>query len=157
MICCFARPSMELQVTHSVLSSNTLVGRAMHCYAFRRLCLQGLSVKVLNCLAKVQYTSRRSCSRSSCRSASSCLYPTRTRKTSNAVAACGCYTIPAGCQREYLERGNALCRLVAARLANCGNWCIVAPVRQFSILGAAVRAPGARTQGLVRVVYISKP
>jgi len=28
--------------------------------------------------------------------------------------------------------------------------CIVAPVRQFSILGA-------RTQGLVRVVYISKP
>ena len=34
---------------------------------------------------------------------------------------------------------------------------IVAPVRQFSILGAAVRALGARTQGLVRVVYISKP
>ncbi len=35
----------------------------------------------------------------------------------------------------------------------CNLHCIVAPVRQFSILGAA----GARTQGLVRVVYISKP
>ena len=32
--------------------------------------------------------------------------------------------------------------------------CIVAPVRQFSILNAAVRAPDG---GLVRVVYISKP
>ena len=33
-------PSMGMLITHSVFSSNTLVGRAMHCYVFRRLCLQ---------------------------------------------------------------------------------------------------------------------
>lgn len=30
MMCCFARPSME--IAHSVLSGSTLVGRAMQCY-----------------------------------------------------------------------------------------------------------------------------
>ena len=41
-VCSFARPSRETPVTHSVLSSSTLVGRAMHCYALWRLCLQCL-------------------------------------------------------------------------------------------------------------------
>ena len=29
-----------------------------------------------------------------------------------------------GCQRECLEREKAVCRLVAARLATCVNWCV---------------------------------
>ena len=40
MLCCSA--SMETQITYSMLSSDRLVGRATHCYAFRRPCLQGL-------------------------------------------------------------------------------------------------------------------
>jgi len=46
---------METQIIHSMLSSDTLVGRAMHCYAFRRLCLQGAD---RSSAARLQYTSR---------------------------------------------------------------------------------------------------
>ncbi len=74
-------------------------------------------------VARMQYTSRvsrRSYSRSPCSSGSICLNPTRTRKTSR----CCCCSLQvlechsSGCQREWLEGENALCRLVAAS----GNW-----------------------------------
>ena len=47
----------------------------------------------------------------------------RGRRRAVRVAACGYGSVPAGCQRECLERENALCRLVASLAATCGNWC----------------------------------
>jgi len=100
--------------------------------------------------ARMLYTSRvsrRSCSRASCSSASICLYPTRTRKTPR----CDCCSLrvlechSSGCQRECLERENALCRLVAARLATYGNGMgvprIFSPLILSGSLGDALHNP----------------
>jgi len=58
MICCFARPSMEMQITHSVLSSSTLVGRTVSLSEGA----DGSSQDAVH----VSCLSRRSCSRASC-------------------------------------------------------------------------------------------
>ncbi len=82
--------------------------------------------------ARLKYTSRvlrQSCSQSSCTSASTCLNPTRTRVSSR----CNCCSLrvlkclSSGCQRKCLEKEKAMCRLVAARLATCGIWCVGVP------------------------------
>jgi len=80
--------------------------------------------------ARLQYTSRvsrRSCSRSSCTSASTCLNLTRTRSRCDRCSLRVLKFLSSGCQRECLEREKAVCDFGAARLATCGNWCVGVP------------------------------
>ncbi len=111
MICCFARPGME-NSNHTQCALKQHVGGPCD----KLLCISEAMFTVSlsegadrSSAARMQYTSRvsrRSCSRASCSSASICLYPTRTRKTSR----CDCCSL------------RALCRLGAARLATYGSW-----------------------------------
>ncbi len=118
--------------------SHTVCSQATRWWAARCIAMhfKGYIYKVFNegadrsSAARLQYTSRvsrRSCSRSSCPSDSTCLNPTRTRSRCDCCSLRVLKCLSSGCQRECLGRKKAVCRLVAARLATYGNWCVGVP------------------------------